>query len=102
MSTGWDAMRSLSGRRSAIAGIKPDWRHKSENVRGADGSGLGVNGRPEYVRSCCEASLRRLGVDVIDLYYQHRVDPDTPIEQTVGAMGGPAGQGQGRSLGVLE
>ena len=46
----------------------------------------GVNGKPEYVRKACEVSLRRLGVDTIDLYYQHRVDPDTPIEETVGAM----------------
>ncbi|HQT98549.1 MAG TPA: aldo/keto reductase, partial [Thermodesulfobacteriota bacterium] len=53
---------------------------KFGNVRGTDGSWLGVNGKPGYVRSCCEASLRRLGVDVIDLYYQHRVDPETPIE----------------------
>jgi len=51
---------------------------KFGNVRGKDGSWLGVNGKPDYVRSCCEASLRRLGVDVIDLYYQHRVDPETP------------------------
>jgi aryl-alcohol dehydrogenase-like predicted oxidoreductase len=59
---------------------------KFGNVRGSDGSFLGVNGKPEYVRSACEASLRRLGIDTIDLYYQHRVDPDTPIEETVGAM----------------
>ena len=59
---------------------------KFGNVRGADGSFLGINGRPEYVRSACEASLRRLGVETIDLYYQHRVDPNTPIEETVGAI----------------
>src|SRR5438045_4256163 len=59
---------------------------KFGNVRGADGSFLGVSGRPEYVRAACDASLSRLGVDVIDLYYQHRVDPQTPIEETVGAM----------------
>jgi len=59
---------------------------KFGNVRGSDGSFLGVNGKPDYVRSACEASLKRLGVEVIDLYYQHRVDPNTPIEETVGAM----------------
>ncbi len=55
-------------------------------VRNDQGEFVGVNGRPDYVRSSCEASLQRLGVDVIDLYYQHRVDPKTPIEETVGAM----------------
>jgi aryl-alcohol dehydrogenase-like predicted oxidoreductase len=59
---------------------------KFGNVRGPGGEFLGVDGRPEYVRSACDASLKRLGVDVIDLYYQHRVDPKTPIEETVGAM----------------
>ena len=59
---------------------------KFGNVRGSDGSFLGVNGKPDYVRSACEASLKRLGIEVIDLYYQHRVDPNTPIEETVGAM----------------
>jgi len=59
---------------------------KFGNERGNDGAFLGVNGRPEYVRSACEASLRRLGVDVIDLYYQHRVDRTVPIEETWGAM----------------
>jgi len=75
---------------------------KFGNVRGADGSFLGVNGRPEYVRSCCEVSLRRLGVDVIDLYYQHRVDPGTPIEETVGAMAGLVREGKVRYLGLSE
>src|SRR3989475_13254691 len=56
------------------------------SVRGADGSFQGVNGRPEYVRAACDASLKRLGVDWIDLYYQHRVDRSVPIEETVGAM----------------
>ncbi len=55
-------------------------------VRGSDPTARGVNGRPEYVRSSCDASLKRLGLDTIDLYYQHRVDPKTPIEETVGAM----------------
>lgn len=64
---------------------------KFGNVRGADGSFLGVNGRPEYVRSACEDSLRRLGVDVIDLYYQHRVDPEVALRgETVAGMRYPA------------
>lgn len=75
---------------------------KFGNVRGKDGSWLGVNGKPDYVRSCCEASLRRLGVDVIDLYYQHRVDPETPIEDTVGAMAELVRQGKVRFLGLSE
>jgi aryl-alcohol dehydrogenase-like predicted oxidoreductase len=61
-----------------------------------------VNGKPDYVRTCCDASLRRLGVDVIDLYYQHRVDPDTPIEETVGAMADLVRQGKVRYLGLSE
>lgn len=64
--------------------------------------GMDVNGRPDYVQSACEASLRRLGVDVIDLYYQHRVDPDTPIEDTVGAMARLVEQGKVRTLGLSE
>jgi len=75
---------------------------KFGNVRGKDGSWLGVNGKPDYVRSCCEASLRRLGVDVVDLYYQHRVDPETPIEDTVGAMAELVRQGKVRYLGLSE
>jgi aryl-alcohol dehydrogenase-like predicted oxidoreductase len=75
---------------------------KFGNVRGTDGSWLGVNGKPDYVRSCCEASLRRLGVDVIDLYYQHRVDPETPIEETVGAMVELVREGKVRYLGLSE
>src|SRR5580692_12178555 len=62
----------------------------------------GVNGRPEYVRSCCEASLKRLDVDAIDLYYQHRVDPKTPIEETVGAMAQLVREGKVRFLGLSE
>jgi aryl-alcohol dehydrogenase-like predicted oxidoreductase len=62
----------------------------------------GVSGRPEYVRSCCEASLRRLGVETIDLYYQHRVDPQTPIEETVGAMARLVREGKVRFLGLSE
>jgi len=62
----------------------------------------GVNGKPDYVRKCCEASLQRLGVDHIDLYYQHRVDPDTPIEETVGAMAQLVDEGKIRYLGLSE
>jgi aryl-alcohol dehydrogenase-like predicted oxidoreductase len=75
---------------------------KFGNVRGEDGSFLGISGRPEYVRSACEASLRRLGVEVIDLYYQHRVDPQTPIEDTVGAMSRLVEEGKVRHLGLSE
>jgi aryl-alcohol dehydrogenase-like predicted oxidoreductase len=71
-------------------------------MRGKDGSRLGINGKPEYVRSACEASLKRLGVETIDLYYQHRVDPVTPIEETVGAMAELVKQGKVRFLGLSE
>ena len=75
---------------------------KFGNVRGDDGSFLGVNGKPEYVKEACEASLKRLGVDTIDLYYQHRVDQDTPIEETVGAMAELVDEGKVRYLGLSE
>ena len=75
---------------------------KFGNVRGDDGSFLDINGRPEYVRSACEASLQRLGVDAIDLYYQHRVDPNVPIEDTVGAMADLVRAGKVRFLGLSE
>src|SRR6185437_5356625 len=75
---------------------------KFGNQRAADGTRIGVNGRPEYVRSACDDSLRRLGVDHIDLYYQHRVDPDTPIEETVGAMAELVAAGKVRFLGMSE
>ncbi|HEU4936680.1 MAG TPA: aldo/keto reductase [Vicinamibacterales bacterium] len=75
---------------------------KFGNVRSEDGKFLGVNGRPEYVRSACDASLKRLGVDVIDLYYQHRVDAETPIEDTVGAMAELVRAGKIRYLGLSE
>jgi aryl-alcohol dehydrogenase-like predicted oxidoreductase len=75
---------------------------KFGNVRAADGTPLGINGRPDYVRSACEASLRRLGVEMIDLYYQHRVDPETPIEDTVGAMAELVREGKVRHLGLSE
>jgi len=71
-------------------------------VRGSDGSWRGENGRPDYVRSCCEASLRRLGVEVIDLYYQHRIDAETPVEETVGAMAELVREGKVRYLGLSE
>ena len=75
---------------------------KFGNVRGPAGEFLGVKGDPEYVRSACEASLKRLGVDVIDLYYQHRVDPNVPIEDTVGAMVRLKEEGKVRFLGLSE
>lgn len=75
---------------------------KFGNVRDEQGTFLGVNGRPEYVRQCCDASLQRLQVDVIDLYYQHRVDPQVPIEETVGAMRELIGAGKVRYLGLSE
>ncbi len=75
---------------------------KFGNVRTEDGSWLGINGRPEYVRQACDASLQRLGVDTIDLYYQHRVDPETPIEDTVGAMAELVQAGKVRYLGLSE
>src|SRR6266404_4443990 len=75
---------------------------KFGNVRGPDGAWLGVNGRPEYVYQACDASLQRLGIEVIDLYYQHRVDTDTPIEETVGAMKHLVEQGKVRHLGLSE
>ena len=75
---------------------------KFGNQRGEDGSFLGVNGRPDYVRKSCDGSLQRLGVDHIDLYYQHRVDRSIPIEETVGAMAELVHQGKVRFLGLSE
>jgi aryl-alcohol dehydrogenase-like predicted oxidoreductase len=75
---------------------------KFGNVRGPNGERLGINGKPDYVRQACEASLKRLKIDVIDLYYQHRVDPETPIEDTVGAMADLVRQGKVRYLGLSE
>src|SRR5437667_9910564 len=75
---------------------------KFGNVRDAEGRFAGVNGRPEYVRQACEASLKRLGVDTIDLYYQHRVDRNVPIEETVGAMARLVKDGKVRYLGLSE
>ena len=89
--------RAIRGRRDGVV-----LATKFGNVRGPDGSPRGINGKPDYVRSACEASLRRLGVEVIDLYYQHRVDPETPIEDTVGAMAELVRQGKVRHLGLSE
>ena len=75
---------------------------KFGNWRGEDGSWVGINGSAEYVRRACDASLERLGVEVIDLYYQHRVDPETPIEETVGAMAELVEAGKVRHLGLSE
>jgi aryl-alcohol dehydrogenase-like predicted oxidoreductase len=75
---------------------------KFGNERRADGSWVGVNGRPEYVRRCCDESLRRLGVEHIDLYYQHRVDPNVPVEETWGAMSELVEAGKVRWLGISE
>ncbi|MFL6858074.1 MAG: aldo/keto reductase [Allosphingosinicella sp.] len=89
--------RALAGRRDEAF-----LATKFGSVRGADGSFAGVCGRPDYVRSACEASLKRLGVDTIDLYYQHRVDPEVPIEETVGAMAELVAAGKVRFLGLSE
>ena len=75
---------------------------KFGNVRGKNGEFLGIRGDAEYVRQACDASLKRLGVDHIDLYYQHRVDPNTPIEETVGAMAELVKAGKVRYLGLSE
>ncbi|MFC4452697.1 aldo/keto reductase [Deinococcus sonorensis] len=75
---------------------------KFANMRGQDGSFLGINGRPEYVHQAVEGSLKRLGIETIDLYYQHRVDPNVPIEETVGAMAELVQQGKVRYLGLSE
>ena len=75
---------------------------KFGHVRGPDGRFLGVNGHPDYAKAACEASLKRLNVETIDLYYLHRVDPDTPIEDTVGAMAKLVWQGKVRYLGLSE
>ena len=89
--------RAITGRRADVV-----LATKFGNVRNPDGTFQGVNGRPDYVRQSCEASLRRLGVDTIDLYYQHRVDPNTPIEDTVGAMAELVRAGKVRYLGLSE
>ncbi len=75
---------------------------KFGNVRNEDGTFLGINGRPDYVHRACDASLQRLGIDTIDVYYQHRVDVNTPIEETVGAMSELVKAGKVRYLGLSE
>jgi aryl-alcohol dehydrogenase-like predicted oxidoreductase len=89
--------RALQGRREQAV-----LATKFGNVRANDGRWLGVSGRPEYVAQSCDASLRRLGVAHIDLYYQHRVDPQVPIEETVGAMAKLVEQGKVRHIGLSE
>jgi aryl-alcohol dehydrogenase-like predicted oxidoreductase len=88
--------RALRGRRDNVVVAT-----KFGQVKGADGK-QGIDGRPEYVLQACEASLKRLGIEVIDLYYQHRVDPNVPIEETVGAMKRLVEQGKVRALGLSE
>jgi aryl-alcohol dehydrogenase-like predicted oxidoreductase len=99
---GWGQNEELVGR--AIAGRRDEvfLATKFGNVRGPNGEFLGVRGDSEYVRSACEASLRRLGVEVIDLYYQHRVDTKVPIEDTVGEMARLKDEGKIRFLGLSE
>jgi aryl-alcohol dehydrogenase-like predicted oxidoreductase len=90
--------KAITGRRGEVV-----LATKFGVLREPDGSFVGVKGSADYVRRCCEASLRRLGVEVIDLFYQHRVDPKTPIEETVGAMAAAlVGEGKVRYLGLSE
>ena len=89
--------RAIAGHRDEVV-----LATKFGNERMPDGTRLGINGRPEYVLKACDASLERLGVDHIDLYYQHRVDPNTPIEDTVGAMSELVATGKVRYLGLSE
>src|SRR5580765_316395 len=89
--------KAIAGRRDELV-----LATKFGNERNPDGSWVGINGRPEYVHAACEASLKRLGVDTIDLYYQHRVDTSTPIEETVGAMAELVAAGKIRYIGLSE
>ncbi len=89
--------KALEGKRDQVV-----LATKFGNERNEDGSWVGVNGRPEYVKKACDASLQRLGVDHIDLYYQHRVDPNVPIEETIGAMAELVTAGKVRYLGMSE
>jgi aryl-alcohol dehydrogenase-like predicted oxidoreductase len=89
--------KAIAGRRDEVV-----LATKFGNERNPDGSWIGINGRPEYVHAACNASLQRLGVETIDLYYQHRVDKDTPIEETVGAMAELVAEGKVRHLGRSE
>jgi aryl-alcohol dehydrogenase-like predicted oxidoreductase len=99
---GWGANERLVGK--AVAGRRDQvvLATKLGNKRGPAGEFLGISGKPDYVRSACEASLERLGVDTIDLYYQHRVDLETPIEDTVGAMAELVQEGKVRYIGLSE
>jgi aryl-alcohol dehydrogenase-like predicted oxidoreductase len=89
--------RAIAGRRDEVV-----LATKFGNQRRPDGSWVGINGRPEYVRSACDASLERLGTDHVDLYYQHRVDPSVPVEETWGAMKELVEAGKVRHLGISE
>src|SRR4051812_31663664 len=89
--------KAIQGRRARVA-----LATKFGQVRGPNGEFLGVRGDPAYVRACCDASLKRLGVSHIDLYYQHRVDPKTPIEDTIGAMADLVTAGKIRHIGLSE
>ena len=101
---GWGHNEELLGRFFRESGRRDEvvLATKFGNKRGPNGERLGISGRPEYVRQACEASLRRLGVDHIDLYYQHRVDRNTPIDDTVGAMAELVREGKVRYLGLSE
>ena len=89
--------KAIRGRRDSVVVAT-----KFGNQRREDGSWIGINGKPEYVRAACDASLQRLGIDQIDLYYQHRVDTKVPIEETIGAMADLVRQGKVRYLGMSE
>jgi aryl-alcohol dehydrogenase-like predicted oxidoreductase len=89
--------KAIRGRRDEVV-----LATKFGNMRGEKGEFLGISGQPDYVRKACDASLQRLGVDVIDLYYQHRVDTKTPIEETIGAMADLVREGKVRHLGMSE
>jgi aryl-alcohol dehydrogenase-like predicted oxidoreductase len=99
---GWGANERLVGKAIADRRDQVVLATKFGNMRGPAGEYLGISGKPEYVRSACEASLVRLGVDTIDLYYQHRVDLETPIEDTVGAMAELVQEGKVRYIGLSE
>jgi aryl-alcohol dehydrogenase-like predicted oxidoreductase len=99
---GWGANERLVGKAIADRRDQVVLATKFGNMRGPAGEFLGISGKPDYVRSACDASLERLGVDVIDLYYQHRVDLETPIEDTVGAMAELVQEGKVRYLGLSE
>jgi len=99
---GWGANERLVGKAIADRRDQVVLATKFGNMRGPAGEYLGISGKPEYVRTACKASLERLGVDAVDLYYQHRVDLETPIEDTVGAMAELVQEGKVRYLGLSE